>query len=55
MDKIVLDDVGTTNTLSKINENNAKLELHLNDKVLYRERVVGTDNEMKTDLDMNSN
>ena len=55
MSKIVLGDVGTDNTITQVNQNNAKIEEALNDKVLYREAVPGTSNEMKTNLDMNSN
>jgi len=38
-----------------LNSRFSDVETHLNDKVLYRDNVSGEANEMKNDLDMNSN
>jgi hypothetical protein len=53
MSKIVLDEVTNSNNISKINENFAKLESALNDKVLYRDNPVGEVNSLVSDVDVN--
>jgi hypothetical protein len=53
MSKIVLEEVTNSNNISKINENFAKLETALNDKVLYRDNPVGEPNTFNTDVDVN--
>lgn len=53
MSKIVLDEVTNSNNISKINENFAKLEIALNDKVLYRDSLVGEPNALVSDIDAN--
>ena len=52
-DKIVLNDVGSGFNTSTINSNFQKIEDALNNQVLYREGIVGTENAMTTNLDMN--
>lgn len=53
MDKIVLNDVTSLNSLSVINDNFDKLEAELNDRVLYRDVVPGEVNSVQDDIDMN--
>lgn len=56
MSKIVLNDL-TTNygSMALHNTNNASIEDHLNNKVLYRNNPSGEPNQMENQLDMNSN
>lgn len=51
--KIELDSVESGYGLSKINDNFQKIEDELNNKVLYRDNVNGSPNEMSNSLDMN--
>lgn len=56
MAKIDLTDVGSGyQSATKQNANNAEIEEHLNDKVLYRDNPDGETNTMQQELDMNSN
>lgn len=56
MAKITLNDL-TTNygSQSLHNTNNATIEDHLNNKVLYRDNPSGEANQMENEIDMNSN
>lgn len=56
MAKLVLNDLTTTyGSQTLINNNNASIEDHLNNKVLYRNNPAGEPNQMENQLDMNSN
>lgn len=55
MSKIVLNDVTNLNTLSVINDNFDKLELELQNKVLYRDNPEGEPNALQNDIDANGN
>ena len=54
MPKIVIDEIASGYSLSKINEQFNKIETYINDKVLSRDSD-GNANAMSEDLDMNSN
>lgn len=55
MSKIVLDDVTNSNNITKINENFSKIETELQDRVLYRDNLVGEPNSVNNNIDMNGN
>jgi len=53
MAKIVLSDIASGFDLSKINSNFTKIADDLNDKVLYRNNLVGEPNALESDIDVN--
>lgn len=55
MTKLVLDDVPGVGSLSKINSNFDRVELALQNSVLWRNNPVGEPNSMGSSLDMNNN
>lgn len=54
MSKVELNTVTNAQNISTINDNFAKIETALNDKVLYRDNPAGEPNALVTDVDANS-